>query len=108
MDNAEIINRLITLGKIPNADKLSDEMFAEYDELIGLFAVPLSFEEAEKLMTLFADECDDLNWGLLHLIENVTYTDIERYRRLISKCPNEEFKETFAIRFDNWLKTKNQ
>ena len=106
MDNIEIINRLMTLGKIPNADKLSNEMFAEYEELIGSFCVPLSFEEAEKLMTLFSDDCDDLNWGLLHLIENVPYTDIERYRQLVSKCSNEEFKETFAIRVDNWLKKK--
>ncbi len=32
------------------------------------------------------------------------YNDIERYRELISKCNNTEFREILEIRLNNYLK----
>ena len=90
---------------IPHEYKLndmSDELFDQYDELIQMDE-PLTFEEAEMLVTLFSDDCDDLNWGLLHTIESVGCNNIERYRKLISKCNNPEFRETLEIRLNNTL-----
>ena len=103
MNNKEIITKLLNMGKIPNNEDLSSEQFKEYDHLMSMLEVPLSFEEAEQLITLFSDNCDDLNWGLLHIIENVPYSDVERYKKLISKCSNEEYREIFEIRLNNWL-----
>lgn len=98
----ENVMRLVTLGKIPNDNDMSDELFDQYDELIQMDE-PLTFEEAEMLVTLFSDDCDDLNWGLLHTIESVGCNNIERYRKLISKCNNPEFRETLEIRLNNTL-----
>lgn len=97
----ENVMKLVNLGKIPNGSEMSDELFNQYDELIQIDE-PLTFEEAELLITLFSDDCDDLNWGLLHTIESVFDADnIERYRMLISKCNNAEFKETLETRLNN-------
>jgi len=96
----EKVIELVKLGKVPNDTDMSDELFNQYDELIQIDE-PLTFEEAELLITLFSDDCDDLNWGLLHAIESVGSYNTERYRELISKCNNPEFKETFEIRLNN-------
>ena len=101
----ENVVKLVKLGKIPNDNDMSDELFNQYDELIQIDE-PLTFEEAELLITLFSDDCDDLNWGLLHVIESVGTHNIERYRELISKCNNPEFKETFEIRLNNSIEKK--
>ena len=99
----ENIMELVKLGKIPNDDDMSDEIFNQFDELIQTDE-PLTFEEAGLLITLFSDDCDDLNWGLLHLIESIDIHDnIERYRILISNCKNTEFKEILEIRLNNTL-----
>ena len=100
------IIELSKLGKIPNDSEMSDELFNKYDELIQTDE-PLTYEEAEAVITLFSEDCDDLNWGLLHLIESVDYRDIERYRALISKCNNPEFRETLEIRLNNYIKQNN-
>lgn len=94
--------KLVKLGKIPNNDDMSDEVFKHYDELIQTDE-PLTFEEAELLITLFSDDCYDLNWGLLHTIESVEFHNTERYRELISKCNNPEFREMFEIRLNKFL-----
>lgn len=100
----ENIIELIKLGKIPNDDDMSDEMFNKYDELIQTDE-SLTFEEAESLIELFSDDCDDLNRGLLNLIESVYSSEnIDRYRSLISKCNNPEFRETLQIRLNNTTK----
>ena len=99
------VMRLVALGKIPNDSDMSDELFDQYDELIQMDE-PLTFEEAELLITLFSDERDDLNWGLLHTIESVDCNNIELYRDLISKCNNPEFRETLEIRLNNTLEKK--
>ena len=98
----ENVMRLVALGKIPNDNDMSDELFNQYDELIQMDE-PLTFEEAELLITLFSYDCDDLNCGLLHTIESVGCNNIERYRKLISKCNNPEFRETLEIRLNNTL-----
>lgn len=102
----ENVMRLATLGKIPNYNDMSNELFNQYDKLIQMEDA-LTFEEAEVLIMLFSDDCDDLNWGLLHAIESVDYNDIERYRELISKCNNPEFREILEIRLDNYIEQDN-
>ena len=97
----ENVTNLVKLGKIPNDSDMSDELFNQYDELIQIDE-PLTIEEAELLITLFSDDCDDLNWGLLQTIETAFDADnIERYRALISKCNNAEFKEALETRLNN-------
>ena len=104
----ENIMELVKIGKIPNDDDMSDEIFNQFDELIQTDE-PLTFEEAGLLITLFSDDCDDLNWGLLHLIESIDIHDnIERYRILISNCNNTEFKEILEIRLNNTLEKNKE
>lgn len=103
----ENVKRLAELGRIPDSTDMNDELFNLYEELITVDE-PLTFEEAELLITLFSeddsDDCYDLNWKLLHTIETVfSKSDIERYKTLISKCNNAEFKETLETRLNNSL-----
>ena len=52
-------------------------------------------------------DCDDLNWGLLHLIESaplLTKGNIKKYRKLIDQCRQSEFREILRIRLENWEK----
>ena len=87
----ENVLKLVELGKIPDDSHMSDELFDQYDQLIQMDE-PLTFEEAEAVVSLFSDDCYDLNWGLLHLKESVGFSDdIQRYRSLISRCNNHEF-----------------
>ena len=106
----ENIIELAKLGKIPNDDDMSDEEFNRYDSLIYADE-PLTYEEAEAVITLFSDDCCDLNWNLLHVIETVPLAlddaeSVQRYRELISKCPNPEFRETLETRLSNSLRDK--
>ena len=79
---------------------MSYEEFRHYDKLLQMEEA-LTLEEAELLITLFSDDCDDLNWGLLHAIENVAMQDLEKYRALISRCNNQEFAKIFEMRLTN-------
>ena len=96
----EYVAALAALGKIPDDADMPDALFQQYDSLIQS-CTPLTYEEAEALIGLFSDDCDDLNWGLLHLIETVGLQDPERYRALIAKCSNAEFRETLGTRLHN-------
>ena len=104
----DIIAELAALGKIPNDDDISDELFGKYDELIGK-AEPLSFDEAEALIVLFSDDrllsdkCFYLNEQLFMLIESVGCQDIDRYKKLISKCSSNYYKELFEARLNNYI-----
>ena len=99
----EKIIKLVNLGKIPDDKDMSNEMFNKYDELIQIDE-PLTYEEAESIISLFSDDCYDLNWGLLHLIETVDIQNNEElYRSLISRCNNDEFREMFEMRLNNAL-----
>ena len=106
----ENVLKLVELGKIPNSNDMTDELFDKYDEL-SKTDEPLTFEEAEQLITLFSDDDSDdcfvLNWGLLHMIETVFNADnTEQYRALISKCNNPEFRETMETRLNNYTEKK--
>lgn len=96
------ILEFIKLGKIPNDQDITDELFKRYDMLLQN-EEPLTYDEAEQMISMFSDDCDDLNWGLLHAIESVDYKDVERYRMLIAKCNNAEFREILEVRFDKCL-----
>lgn len=96
------ILEFIKLGKIPNDQDITDELFKRYDMLLQN-EEPLTYDEAEQIISMFSDDCDDLNWGLLHAIESVDFKDVERYRMLIAKCNNAEFREILEVRFDKCL-----
>ena len=69
--------------------EMTDEQFKKYDCLLAMFEEDLSFEEAEQMIPLFSDDCDDLNWFLLHAIDSVPHAEVQNYKKLIAKCPNE-------------------
>ena len=96
------IIEFIKLGKIPNDNDMTNELFNQYDLLLQN-EEPLTYDEAEAIISMFSDDCDDLNWALLHAIESIEYNDIEKYKNLISKCNNIEFKEIMEKRFENSL-----
>lgn len=96
----ESVKALIALGKIPDDADMSDALFERYDSLLQS-CNPLSPEEAQALAPLFSDDCDDLNWGLLHLIETAAGCGAERYRTIISACGNAEFREMMEMRLNN-------
>ena len=57
---------------------------------------------------LFSDDCDALNWGLLHLIETAPYENKSKYSEFIERCNNNELKELLKQRFENYpRKTEN-
>lgn len=105
----ENVLALLKLGKIPDSDKMSDELFWQYENLLQS-KERLTFEEAESLIQLFSedsdsDDCWDLNWGLLHLIESVELGDnIEQYRNMIARCNNSNFREILTQRLDNYIR----
>ena len=100
------ITEFVELGKIPNDNDMTNELFNQYDLLLQN-EEPLTYDEAELIVSMFSDDCDDLNWALLHAIESVDFYDIERYTNLIAKCNNIEFREILEKRFNNFLNKKN-
>lgn len=104
----DIIAELVRLGKIPNNDDISDELFSKYDQLIEK-AEPLTYDEAELLIVLFSDDClfSDkcfyLNEQLFMLIESVDCQYIDRYKKLISKCNSNYYKKLFEARLNNYI-----
>ena len=100
------ITEFIKLGKIPNDSDMTNDLFKQYDLLLQNEET-LTFDEAELIISMFSDDCDDLNWVLLHAIESVDFYDIERYKKLISKCNNIEFREILEIRLNNFLNKTN-
>ncbi len=100
------IIEFVKLGKIPNDNDMTNELFNRYDLLLQN-EEPLTYEEAELIIMMFSDDCDDLNWALLHAIESVDFGDVERYKNLITKCNNIEFREILEIRLNNFLNKKD-
>lgn len=96
------VEKIIQMGKIPDMEHMTRDLFNQYDELIQQVD-HLTYEDAKHLVGLFADDNLDLNWALLHLIESVDYTDTARYGELIAGCNNDEFKEILTIRMNNYL-----
>ena len=97
------ITEFVKLGKISNDNDMTNELFNRYDLLLQI-EEPLVYEEAEMIISMFSDDCDDLNWALLHAIESVDFCDGERYKNLIAKCNNIEFREILEIRLNNFLR----
>lgn len=79
--------------------------FNKYDFLLQNEEA-LTYEEAELIISMFSKDCEDLNWGLLHAIESVDLSDVERYKNLIAKCNNVEFREILEVRLNNYLNEK--
>lgn len=103
------IQKLIQLGPIPWNKEISDELFKVYDDLLQT-EEPITLEEAGQIINFFSEDCDDLNWGLLHLIESallLTKGNIKEYRKLIDQCRQSEFREILSIRLENWEKKNN-
>ncbi len=50
MSNIEIIEKLLSLGKIPNNEDMSDELFQKYDDYIQSVNQAITLEEAKKLI----------------------------------------------------------
>ena len=96
------IVEFIKLGKIPNNKDMTNEQFKQYDSLLQN-EDPLTYDEAELMISMFSDDCDDLNWALLHAIESVDFSDLDRYKKLIVICNNNEFRELLEIRLNNFL-----
>ena len=97
------IIEFVKLGKIPNDNDMTNELFNRYDLLLQN-EEPLTYDEAEAIISMFSDDCDDLNWALLHAVESIEFHDVERYKNLIAKCNNMEFREIMKKRFENSLK----
>lgn len=69
------ITEFVKSGKIPNANDIANELFNQYDLLLQN-EEPLIYEEAEMIISMFSDDCDNLNWALLHAIESVDFCDV--------------------------------
>ena len=54
------ITEFIKLGKIPNDSDMTNDLFKQYDLLLQN-EEPLTFDEAELIISMFSDDCDDLN-----------------------------------------------
>lgn len=57
------IKEFVKLGKIPNDDDMTNELFKQYDLLLQN-EEPLTYTEAELIISMFSDDCDDLNFPL--------------------------------------------
>ena len=102
------IIQLKILGQMPDSltDNPAEYLVGKYEELLAKVKTPLTEEEVEVLISIFPDSTMyEVEWALLHLVE--TYCEIElitKYRKLISKCPSEEWRDTMKTRLDNWEK----
>ena len=65
------VQELATLGPLPSEDEATEEQVLHYQELLTSLTRPATDQEARVLVTLFGpDECFELAWTLLHLIES--------------------------------------
>lgn len=104
------IIQLMNLGQMPDArdDDPTAETIDSYDRLLGEVITPLTQEEVKILMSLFPKSgMYGVEWSLLHLAETYLIDNpLKRleYRRLITACPSEEWRETMQVRLENWEK----
>ena len=67
----QAVQALATLGPLPGEDEATEEQLRHYQELLASLTPPATDQEARILVTLFGpDECFELAWTLLHLIES--------------------------------------
>ncbi|EBA5557749.1 TPA: hypothetical protein N2F65_003905 [Salmonella enterica] len=62
---------LINMGPLPSEDCNDITLIEKYQALLHSIEPPLSIKEAKSLVSVFGDdECYELAWTLLHLIES--------------------------------------
>ncbi|WP_231426243.1 hypothetical protein [Pedobacter sp. Leaf250] len=82
--NKELIEKLKKIGKLPTSD-VSDETdfpLKEFDNLLQEFTLPIDFETAVELVNLSppVDEtCHEVEWSLIHLVENIDINELQKY-----------------------------
>ena len=103
----EAIIKLKLLGQMPDAvkDDPTEETINMYDELLSNVKTPLTREEVGVLIDIFPEGgMYGVEWDLLKLVESylIEAPSSEEYRKLITACPSEEWRETMQARLDNW------
>lgn len=64
------VSDLISMGPLPSEDSSDINLIQKYQDILHSIHLPLSDEEALRLVSLFgSDESYGLAWTLLHLIE---------------------------------------
>ena len=64
------VQELSNLGPLLDCETAEEEQLKRYESLLSSITPPVSDAEARSLVHLFGpDECYDLSWTLLHLIE---------------------------------------
>ena len=109
----EAIIKLKLLGQMPDAvkDDPTEETINMYDELLSNVKTPLTREEVGVLIDIFPEGgMYGVEWDLLKLVESylIEAPSSEEYRKLITACPSEEWRETMQARLDNWENNKQQ
>ena len=107
----EAIIKLKLLGQMPDAvkDDPTVETINMYDELLSNVKTPLTREEVGVLIDIFPEGgMYGVEWDLLKLVESylIEEPSSEEYRKLITACPSEEWRETMQARLDNWENNK--
>ena len=105
------IIKLKLLGQMPDAvkDDPTVETINMYDELLSNVKTPLTREEVGVLIDIFPEGgMYGVEWDLLKLVESylIEAPSSEEYRKLITACPSEEWRETMQARLDNWENNK--
>lgn len=102
--NSEVIAKLYAIGKLPSdttpeADNFQIDLF---DELLQSLTLPVSSEDALKLINLsppVGSGCFGVEWTLLHIIETISVEDID----IILKLAEEnEIRELIKARLENY------
>ena len=109
----EAIIKLKLLGQMPDAvkDDPTEETINMYDELLSNVKTPLTREEVGVLIDIFPEGgMYGVEWDLLKLVESylIEAPSSEEYRKLITACPSEEWRETMQARLDNWENNKQK
>lgn len=102
------IDELKTLGRMPDSTDCEppEELVGRFEELLEKVKLPLTAAEVEVLMRTFPESTMyEVEWGLLRLVESYAVSN-PGYRQLIDICPSGEWRETMAIRLENWAMRK--
>jgi hypothetical protein len=111
MSNKKLLEKLYRIGKLPTADIADETNFPleEFDKILQKIKMPIDFETALKLINLSPpadEECYEVEWAIIHLVENYKDTD-EKYKQLLDEADDGEVKNILKIRFENYLKNKD-
>lgn len=102
----EAIIQLKELGQMPDAreDDPTEEIIDKYDMLLTNVKIPLTQEEVEVLIHIFPKGgMYGVEWDLLKLVEGYLAEgcSADDFRKLISSCPSDEWREAMITRLDN-------